>query len=95
MDVAFYFKMNSLVYIHHDHQFFAPDADSKVPVALGKNIFVTVSHDVSTTSPFDLYDSDDANEQMCSDGLVNRYDECVLEVHTLNHQTLMFQSCKL
>lgn len=77
MDVAFTFKMDTLVYIHHEHQFFAPDTDNKVPVALGTNIFVTASHDVTKSLAHVLPNGN----LSCSDISSNYYDECVLEAY--------------
>ena len=73
MDVALLLKMNSLVYIHPENQFFAPDTDNKVPIALGTNVFVTVSHDVTYQHIEGLY-----QKTSCSDDII--YDSCVRNV---------------
>ena len=81
--MAFRLKMNSLVYIHPDNEFFAQDTDSKVPIALGTNEFITVSHDVTHSLPRNTMEGV-IQKTSCRDDFV--YDDCVRDVsylHTL------------
>ena len=77
MDLAFKFKVASLVFIHPEHQFFAPDTDYKVPVTQGENVFVTVSHDVTHSLPRET-EGDGASISTCED--IFDYDKCILDV---------------
>ena len=77
IDVAFRLKMNSLVYIHPDNEFFAQDTDSKVPIALGTNEFITVSHDVTHSLPRNTMEGV-IQKTSCRDDFV--YDDCVRDV---------------
>ena len=75
--MAFRLKMNSLVYIHPDNEFFAQDTDSKVPIALGTNEFITVSHDVTHSLPRNTMEGV-IQKTSCRDDFV--YDDCVRDV---------------
>ena len=78
MDVALLLKMNSLVYIHPENQFYAPDTDYKIPVSLGTNVFVTVSHDVTHNLPYNLVSVSKLQNTSCSDEFI--FDNCVRDV---------------
>ena len=47
MDIALRFKMNAIVYLHHQGQFKSPDGDTKVKAEFGKMLFMDTRHDVS------------------------------------------------
>ena len=72
--------MNSLVYIHPDNEFFAQDTDSKVPIALGTNEFITVSHDVTHSLPRNTMEGV-IQKTSCSDDFI--YDNCVRGVSVI------------
>ena len=78
--MAFRLKMNSLVYIHPDNEFFAQDTDSKVPIALGTNEFITVSHDVTHSLPRNTMEGV-IQKTSCSDDFI--YDNCVRGVSVI------------
>ena len=76
--------MNSLVYIHPDNEFFAQDTDSKVPIALGTNEFITVSHDVTHSLPRNTMEGV-IQKTSCSDDFI--YDNCVRDVSVILYNT--------
>ena len=76
--MALLLKMNSLVYIHPENQFYAPDTDYKIPVSLGTNVFVTVSHDVTHNLPYNLVSVSKLQNTSCSDEFI--FDNCVRDV---------------
>ena len=87
--MAFRLKMNSLVYIHPDNEFFAQDTDSKVPIALGTNEFITVSHDVTHSLPRNTMEGV-IQKTSCRDDFV--YDDCVRDVSYLHTYLTSFHN---
>ena len=71
--MAFEFKMNSLVYIHHSGQFSAPDSDEKISAPLGNNIYISVSHNIINSLPRIENDTVSCN-------IDTKYDSCMRNV---------------
>ena len=68
--------MNSVIYLHYEEQFFAPDTDTKVPAKLGQHAFLPVTHDVTYSKPREDVET---HQLSCKDYVVHKYDKCVLQ----------------
>ena len=85
LDVAFLVKLNALVYIHHDEQFYGPDTDTKVPGEIGKLIFLDVEHGVTIAYPKELKETKNGRKKFsCERKMSTEYDDCVAQVMILN-----------
>ena len=81
LDVAFLVKLNALVYIHHDEQFYGPDTDTKVPGKIGELIFLDVEHGVTIAYPKELKEPSNRRVKFsCDTRMSTEYDDCVAEV---------------